>query len=89
MAVSVGPDIFAIQQTAIMQRPDARGGLGRVDCPSLVLCGQQDRLTPPALAQEITACIGGAHLRLLPDCGHLSTLEQPAAVSQALAEWLQ
>ena len=88
MAVRVGPSEFVRQQQAIMARPDARPALARIDCPTLVLCGQQDRLTPPGLAQEITAGIAGASLRLLADCGHLSTLEQPGAVDRALAEWL-
>ena len=88
MGEAIGPERFVAQQRAIMSRPDARARLCQTQCPTLVLCGQQDRLTPPDLAQEMTACIASAHLRLLPDCGHLSTLEQPGPVNQALTEWL-
>jgi len=50
--------------------------------------GEGDELTPPALAQEIAAGISGARLVTVADSGHLSTLEQPTAVTKALVEWL-
>jgi pimeloyl-ACP methyl ester carboxylesterase len=53
-----------------------------------VLVGDGDELTPPALAQEIAAGIPGARLVVVPDSGHLSTLEQPEAVTKALLEWM-
>ena len=89
MAEETGPDAFLRQQQAIMGRPDARPGLAAIKCPTLVLVGDGDELTPPALAQEIAAGIAGARLVIVPDCGHLSTLERPQAVTQALVEWMQ
>jgi pimeloyl-ACP methyl ester carboxylesterase len=53
-----------------------------------VLVGDGDIATPPELNKEIAAGIPGAKLTILPDCGHLSALEQPDAVNAALAEWL-
>jgi pimeloyl-ACP methyl ester carboxylesterase len=88
MAERVGRDAFVRQQTAIMGRPDGRGDLGRIGCPTLVLCGRQDALAPPGLHQEMAAAISGAELVVIEDCGHLSTLEQPKAVSTALRRWL-
>jgi pimeloyl-ACP methyl ester carboxylesterase len=88
MADSVGKDAFLRQQKAIMHRPDSRPGLPRVDCPTLVLCGREDVLTPPELSEEIAGLIRGADLLLIDDCGHLSTMERPAAVNAALASWL-
>lgn len=88
MAWNVGVDAFARQQEAIIGRPDARAALATVACPSLVLCGAQDVLTPPALHEEMAALVPGARLEVLPDCGHLSTLEQPARVTEALRTWL-
>jgi len=89
MAQEVGPDGFVRQQTAIIGRPDSRPGLGAIRCPTLVLVGDGDALTPPELASEIAAGIHSARLVKVPGCGHLSTLEQPAAVSKALTELLQ
>jgi pimeloyl-ACP methyl ester carboxylesterase len=89
MAQEVGPDGFARQQTAIIGRPDSRPGLSAIRCPTLVLVGDGDALTPPELASEIAAGIHSARLVKVPGCGHLSTLEQPAAVSKALIELLQ
>lgn len=88
MARNLGPDAFVRQQTAIMGRPDSRPLLPTIRCPTLVLCGRQDVLTPPALSQEIAAGIRGARLALIERCGHLSCLEQPEAVNAALRRWL-
>jgi pimeloyl-ACP methyl ester carboxylesterase len=88
IAVETGHETFIRQQHAIMTRPDARSMLGSIDCPTLVLVGDGDQLTPPELSQEIAASIVGARLVAVPNCGHLSTLERPAAVNRALAEWM-
>jgi pimeloyl-ACP methyl ester carboxylesterase len=88
MAEETGVETFMRQQRAIMHRPDLRPGLAAIRCPTLVLVGEGDELTPPALAREIADGITGARLVVVPESGHLSTLEQPAAVSKALVEWL-
>ena len=89
MAEDIGAQAFLRQQQAIMTRPDSRPGLSAIACPTLVLVGEQDRGTPPELAQEIAAAIAGARLVTVPDCGHLSTIERPQAVTKALVEWMQ
>jgi len=88
MAEETGPQAFVRQQRAIMSRPDSRPLLAAIRCPTLVLVGDGDELTPPVLSQEIAAGIAGAGLMVVPDCGHLSTLERPQAVNRALVEWL-
>ena len=88
MASDTGADAFVRQQKAIMSRPDARPLLASIRCPTMVLVGDGDRLTPPDLSKEICAGIAESRLVVVPDCGHLSTVEQPAAVNAALAEWL-
>lgn len=88
MADETGTEAFVRQQTAIMDRPDSRPGLAVIDCPTLVLVGADDALTTAEHAMEIVECVPQARLTVVPDCGHLSTLEQPAAVTQALVEWL-
>lgn len=88
MAAGVGLDGFIRQQTAIMGRADSRPLLQHIACPTLVLCGRQDQLTPLALHEEIHAGIAGSRLVVVDECGHMSTMEQPAQVNQALVEWL-
>ncbi len=89
MAAETGAEAFVQQQTANMGRPDSRPGLAAIKCPTLVLVGDGDELTPPALAQEIAQGIPGSRLETVPDSGHLSTLEAPGFVTQKLVEWLQ
>jgi pimeloyl-ACP methyl ester carboxylesterase len=88
MAQDTGAEAFIRQQTAIMNRPDSRADLAAIGCPTLVLVGDADQLTPPARAQEIAAGIRGAQLVEVPASGHLSTLEQPERVTAALVAWL-
>lgn len=88
MAERLGPDVFERQQKAIAARPDRRDELAAIACPTLVLGGAEDKLTPPDLSFELAALIPGATLLSIPDCGHLSTWEQPQAVTAALANLL-
>jgi pimeloyl-ACP methyl ester carboxylesterase len=88
MTNRVGADAFCRQQNAIMGRPDSRGLLAQIACPTLVLCGREDEATPLALSQEMAADIPGSQLRVLDDCGHLATLEKPDETNDALRRWL-
>ena len=88
MMQEVGVDGFINQQTAIMSRPDSRPGLARIRCPTLVIVGDGDVLTPPERAEEIANGIPDARLSVIRDSGHLSTLEQPAAVARSMVEFL-
>ena len=76
------------QNRAVMYRVDLRPTLGAITCPTLVVAGADDLLTPPEHAREIAAAIPGALLRLLPECGHMLTWEQPAALNGLLLDWL-
>lgn len=90
--LQMGPDIgieaFKRQQAALMTRPDSAPLLPAIRCPTLVIVGDADALTPPDLSREIAAAIPGAKLEIIPDCGHLSTMERPDAVNRALRAWL-
>lgn len=88
MADETGPQAFCRQQAAIMNRPDSRPGLRAIHCPVLVVAGADDEVTIPDYAAEIADRVPQAKLTMIADCGHLSTLEQPAAITQALAGWL-
>ena len=87
MAEDTGPEAFVRQQTAIMNRVDSRPGLASIRCPTLILVGADDALTPPDRAAEMAALIPDARQVVVPSCGHLSTLEQPQAVTAALVEF--
>lgn len=89
MAEETGADAFVRQQRAIAGRPDSRPGLSRIACPTLILVGDGDQLTPPELSNEMNLLIPGSRLVMVPDCGHLSTLERPEFVTRALVEFLQ
>ncbi|ADZ68906.1 alpha/beta fold hydrolase [Polymorphum gilvum] len=88
MAMETGPEAFVRQQRAIMARVDARPRLGEIGCPTLVLVGAGDTLTPPHLAQEMHEAIPASRMAVIPGCGHLSTLEAPGAVTAELTAWL-
>lgn len=88
MARAVGPDGFRRQTRAIIGRVDSRPDLPGVKVPTLVLVGEQDAVTPPEVAREMAGTIPGARLSVIPDSGHVSTLEQPDAVARALLGWL-
>jgi pimeloyl-ACP methyl ester carboxylesterase len=89
MAQRVGRDAFVRQQTAILGRAEGRGDLARITVPTLVACGRLDMLTPLELSEEIAAGIPGAALVAVENCGHLSTMERPEAVTALLRYWMQ
>jgi pimeloyl-ACP methyl ester carboxylesterase len=88
MAEDVGQAGFVRQQTAIMGRIDGRPTLRDIRCPTVVLGGAEDAITPPEVMAEIADLVPGATYHLLPNCGHLSTMEEPEAVTDLLAAWL-
>ncbi len=89
MFLALGPEAHIRQQTAIMTRPDSRPSLSAIRCPALIVVGDGDELTPPSIAKEMADAISGARLVIVPESGHLSTIEQPDFVTRALVEWLQ
>ncbi len=76
------------QNRAIMARADQRPWLPQIRCPTLVVVGRSDLLTPPEHGQEMASLIPGAQLELLDECGHLLTWEQPQRVNALLIDWL-
>ncbi|MCK6451281.1 MAG: alpha/beta hydrolase [Alphaproteobacteria bacterium] len=89
MARRVGAQAALDQQQAMLDRPDSRPDLARIACPTLVLCGRQDALTPLAAHEEMAAGIKGAKLVVIEDCGHMSTMEKPEAATAVMRYWLQ
>ncbi|HEY0833279.1 MAG TPA: alpha/beta fold hydrolase [Azospirillum sp.] len=87
-AERIGPEAYARQQTAIMGRADSRLDLPAIRCPTAVICGRQDALTPPELHVEMADAIPGARFLPIEECGHLAPMERPQAVTALLREWL-
>ena len=87
--VAEGAEQLIRQNRAIMARVDSRPDLAHIQCPTLILCGSNDQLTPLEHSQEMARGISHAQLHVLPRCGHMLTLEQPMQVSGLLLEWLK
>ncbi|HVW70716.1 MAG TPA: alpha/beta hydrolase [Steroidobacteraceae bacterium] len=83
------PDLYAAQTKALIGRPDATPLLAKIRCPTLVLCGREDAWSPPRRHEQMRDLIPGSALTVVEYCGHMSTMEQPAAVSEALRAWLE
>lgn len=88
MMRDVGPQAATRQTRAIMARSDHRAALGGLQLPVRVLCGNQDRITPPAISEALVATVPGAQMRLVNNAGHMLPLEQPGAVVATLRDWL-
>ncbi len=88
MMRETGAEAYVRQQRAIMTRPDSRPSLPGIEIPTLVLVGEGDAITPPEIARETAEMIEWASLVVIPEAGHMSTLEQPERVNEALRLWL-
>ena len=82
------PDIFEAQIQALLSRPDTTPLLRTIRCPTLLLCGREDGWSPPSRHAFMHDAIAGSTLVVLEHCGHMCTMEQPEAVSRAMADWL-
>ncbi len=63
---------------------DLVGKLGQIICPTLVICGDKDKMTPLRYSQLLANRIPPAQLSIIPDAGHMVMLEKPQAVANAL-----
>jgi pimeloyl-ACP methyl ester carboxylesterase len=76
------------QNQAVMARDDGRPHLAAIRCPTLVLAGEADALTPPEVVRELAEGVVGAEFQIVAGAGHMLTLEQPAEVAARLLRWL-
>ena len=83
------PRLFQRQIGALLTRPNAHRGLGAIPCPTAVIVGRQDAWSPLAQHEEMAALIPEARLTVVEDCGHMSPMEQPEAVAEALYAWMR
>lgn len=82
------PEGVAWSQRAMAARPDSRQMLPALAVPAAVIVGEEDSLSPLAMAQDIAQRLPDCVLSVVPRAGHLSPLEQPDAVAAALTDLL-
>ena len=75
--------------TALMTRADSTPTLSTIRCPTLVLVGDEDALTPPTLSDQMHRDIAGSELVVIKGAGHMSNMEQSQLFNDALARFLE
>ena len=88
LILSSSSEAIAGAITALMTRPDATPLLASIHCPTLILVGEEDTLTPVAMSRDLQRGIAGSELAVIRRAGHLSSLEQPEAFNAELARFL-
>lgn len=89
MAEDTGLVPFERQQAAIITRPDNRAFLKDIRCPTLIIVGEADQITPLKVHEEMRNGIAGSRLEIVKDSGHLPTMERPEATTALLQAWLE
>ena len=88
MAEATGPAAFIRQETALLDRDDHTPMLSEIRCPTLVMVGEADAITPVPMVRAMAEKIPGARFEIIADSGHLTTLERPQETTALLREWL-
>ena len=88
MALDLGPAVFVRQSLALRDRPDQQETLRAYPGPALVSCGREDRLCPVERHTLMADLLPKSRLEIIDDAGHLPPLEQPEAITDILAAWM-
>ena len=88
MATAVGPAGFLRQNEALLHRRDQQSIVSRFQGPTLIACGSHDRLCSPRVHADLAACFAHARLLVVEQAGHLSSIDQPEALTSGLTDWL-
>ncbi len=88
MALQLGRDVFIRQSLALRDRLDLSDTLRSVRVPTLILCGESDKLCPPERHQMMQKMVPGSTLAIVENAGHLPVLEQPIETNRHLQAWL-
>ena len=83
------PEAVMAALAALAARPDAVPNLPKIKCPTAVLVGSQDKITPLPLSETMRSKIPGAELHLIPDAGHFSNAENPVVFNERLVSFLK
>jgi pimeloyl-ACP methyl ester carboxylesterase len=88
MTDRIGPEVFARRHRAMLTRSDSRDLLRTTNLPVRVICGRQDAMSSLAEHEEMAQLAVGGRWSIIDECGHMSIIEQPHAVSALLRDWL-
>ena len=86
MTQRLGREVFLRQNS--LEREDGQAALRALRCPIVIICGENDAITPLAGQREMARAIGCSHLVVIPKAGHMTPMETPGAVNGALRHWL-
>ncbi len=87
MSLNVGVNGFYNQVKAQLSRPDSTKDLPNIKCPTLIITGREDNICPSKLHEEMAEAIPNSTLKIIEECGHLSTLEQPYLINNTIIDW--
>ncbi|MBA3531113.1 MAG: alpha/beta fold hydrolase [Ardenticatenales bacterium] len=85
---ATAPESIAAALRAMAERPDSTETLATINRPTLILVGEEDKITPLADAQAMQKAITGAELEAVPAAGHMPPVEQPECFAARLLQFL-
>ena len=88
MVLRATPDLHARQIKALVDRPDASAYLVQIECPVLLIVGQEDQWSPVSQHEDMLKLLPNARLEIIADAGHFAPIEQPESVARLLADFL-
>ena len=88
MAKGMGNDAFIAQSRALISRRDQTKTLKNIKIPTIIICGEHDRLCTVKTHINMAELVKGSSLEIIPETGHLPTLENPKITNRILKEWL-
>lgn len=88
MIESKTPAMFEGQIQALIHRPDATEVLKSIECPTTFICGREDAWSTPEKHYEMAGLVNYSNVVIIEHCGHMSTMERPEAMNEALMGWL-
>jgi 3-oxoadipate enol-lactonase len=89
MILNSSPSSVIATLKALANRSETCSYLSDINVPTLILCGREDKITPPAQAEVLHSGMKGSSLKIIEDAAHVSNLEQPALFNEAIGEFLK
>jgi pimeloyl-ACP methyl ester carboxylesterase len=89
MMESCPPKTIEHALLAMRDRPDQTALLASISIPTLIVVGDADAITPPAIARAMHEKVPGSQLAIIPGAGHMTPMEQPAQVSRAIGRFME
>jgi pimeloyl-ACP methyl ester carboxylesterase len=89
VVAKTAPAAIAAAQRGLAARPDVSADLPKIQLPTLIVVGEQDAISSPAEMRAIAAAIPHAQLVEISHSGHMTTMESPTAVNEALVAFVE